>query len=155
MPSILNLSKTIVRRLYEKYLEGKLQNSEIFVSAGNKRSQKNDFSFEKNILASELALNPSTSLKFLSEKFLNYIPESFYSLSTVSRIIKSMNYTRKTLKIIPIIVTAMKTSRKYQSIVLKSQNNSDDNPSFLWMKRVKISTLIKLLDTTPGIQNAT
>ncbi|KAG0441815.1 hypothetical protein DMUE_0770 [Dictyocoela muelleri] len=74
-----------------------------FKSGPEKKSTAlKDFSFEKNIIASEIGLNPCVSLKSLCEKLIHNNVSGSYSVPTVSRIIKNMNYSRKTLTLVPI-----------------------------------------------------
>lgn len=103
MSSLLNLSKSTIKRLCNKYLNGEFLDLSNFKTAGEKKSLKQkDISFEKSILASEIASNPCTSLKSMSYALSTYNVTGSYSPSTISRILKKMNYTRKTLTLVPI-----------------------------------------------------
>ncbi|KAG0442731.1 hypothetical protein DMUE_0050, partial [Dictyocoela muelleri] len=56
---ILNISIYTSRKLYKKYLAGDFLDLSQFKSAGKKKSgTSKDISFEKGLIASELALNP-------------------------------------------------------------------------------------------------
>ncbi|KAG0436962.1 hypothetical protein DMUE_3948 [Dictyocoela muelleri] len=95
---ILNLCAITVSNQYNIFLEGDLRDLTSFKSAVERRSIiKKNYSQEKNIITCELSYNPRVSLKFLSEKLLAYNLQGSYSIPTVSRIIKSMGYSRKTL----------------------------------------------------------
>ncbi|KAG0439278.1 Transposable element Tc3 transposase [Dictyocoela muelleri] len=103
MAPVLNLSIVTIRRMYKRYISGDYVNLTTFKTAGQKKSDtKKDLSHEKNIIAAELALNPCTTLKAMSEKLLIHNHVGDYSTSTVSRIIKDMGYSRKALTLIPI-----------------------------------------------------
>lgn len=103
MVPVLNLAIPTIRKMYKNYLLGTFTDLNTFKTAGQKKSEtKKDFSLEKNIIAAELALNPCTSLKAMSEKLTMFSPVGSYSLSSVSRLIKGMDYTRKSLTLIPI-----------------------------------------------------
>lgn len=100
---ILNISICTCRRLYKKYLEGEFLDLSQYKSAGEKKSvTSKDITFEKSLIASELSLNPCTNLTSLSQTLYSFHNEGHYSKPTVSRIIKKMNYTRKTLTLVPI-----------------------------------------------------
>lgn len=100
----LDLAPSTISRLYKRYLNGELLNLRNFKSSTDKKKEtKKEFNNEKNIVASELALNPCTTLSVLARKLHeSSIDGSNYSVSTVCRIVKSMDYTRKALTLVPI-----------------------------------------------------
>ncbi|KAG0430419.1 hypothetical protein DMUE_5665, partial [Dictyocoela muelleri] len=103
MLPILNVSMSTLKRLYNKYLAGEYLDLTLFKSSSEKKTEKlKNFSFEQNIIASEIQINPCIGLETLSQKLKSLNNSGSYSLPTVSRIIKKMNYSRKTLTLVPI-----------------------------------------------------
>lgn len=103
MIPILNVSISTIKRLYSRYLDGEFNDLSRFRTAGEKKScSLKDRSFEKNIIASEIAINPRIDLKTLSETLSGLNNSGTYSTPTVCRILKDMNYTRKALTLVPI-----------------------------------------------------
>ncbi|KAG0438018.1 hypothetical protein DMUE_3351 [Dictyocoela muelleri] len=123
----LNISLRTVQRLYARYLNGEFFDISRFKSSGDKKKEtKKDHLFEKNFIAIEIAVNPCVCLKNLSEKLNIYNAPKTYYPSTVSRIIKDMNYTRKTLTAVPINRNS-NANKEVRFQYGTSLNNIEDN----------------------------
>ncbi|KAG0435025.1 hypothetical protein DMUE_4923 [Dictyocoela muelleri] len=85
---ILVLSYSCVCKMYKRYLAGEFLNLCSFESAiEKKKGIKKDHSNEKNIIASEIAINFCINLNSLSENLHVCIETTTDSLSTICRII--------------------------------------------------------------------
>ncbi|KAG0425218.1 Transposable element Tc3 transposase, partial [Dictyocoela muelleri] len=103
MIPILQISKSALKRLNNRYLAGELQDLSQFKSAGEKKSCiTKDISFEKNFIATEFELNPCSRLTDISEKLKEINESGSYSQPTICRIVKKMGYTRKSLTLVPL-----------------------------------------------------
>ncbi|KAG0442506.1 hypothetical protein DMUE_0225 [Dictyocoela muelleri] len=101
--TILDFSKPTKTRIYAKYIKEEYKDLKSFMSAGEKRSsKKKDFTLEKSIISSELLNNPCARLRDLVDKLDANRRRITYSRSTIFRIFKSMNNTRKNLTLVPI-----------------------------------------------------
>ncbi|KAG0437808.1 Transposable element Tc3 transposase [Dictyocoela muelleri] len=131
MIPILKISKSALKSLYKKYLLGEFEDMSLFRSAGDKKSVLKDMSFEKNIVASEIAMNPCTTLQSISDKLKTFNSAGKYSLSTVFRIIKKMGYTRKSLTLVPINRNSSLNKHTRAQYATSVNSVSDDMMIFL------------------------
>jgi transposase len=103
MTTVLNLSKSTIKRLYKRYLNQEFSNLTNFKTASEKKKESTkNYSLEANIIATELALNPCIGLNNLTDRLRDVNPAGSYSKPTVCRIVKKCGYTNKTLTLVPI-----------------------------------------------------
>ncbi|KAG0439734.1 hypothetical protein DMUE_2227 [Dictyocoela muelleri] len=101
MSNILNLSYRTIKRLYKRFLNSEFQDLKISNTLQKKKSNKKDLSYEKHIIAFEIAANSCIKLQSICEKLTesSLNPEYSSSPSKVCRIYKSMDYTKKRIQI--------------------------------------------------------
>ncbi|KAG0439693.1 hypothetical protein DMUE_2255 [Dictyocoela muelleri] len=103
MLSILQISKSILIRIYKRYISGDFNDLTQFKTAGeNKSCNLKNFSFEKNYIATEFEINICSRLSDILEKMRELNRNSSYSGPTICRIASKMEYTRNSLTLAPL-----------------------------------------------------
>ncbi|KAG0442140.1 hypothetical protein DMUE_0504 [Dictyocoela muelleri] len=101
MSHLLKISISTITKLYKRYLSGEFQDISQFKSLLTKKSTRKN-SIMKKYYSNGNKFKPCISLIILSYKLLQSNNASNYYPSTKCRIIKKMNYTRKSPTLVPI-----------------------------------------------------
>jgi hypothetical protein len=98
---VLNISKSTYKRIRANYEKNVYNNLSNFKNRNETRiGKRKTYDIERSLIASELALNPSLTLKNLSDKLqdsnINASPSQCF------RILRDMNYSHKIMTLVPV-----------------------------------------------------